>query len=91
MSDTHPHPHKSHSNGKDASHDAGLPQAAAEYVQDAVEQVRASAGDVVNQGSAELKRASEGSVKFIKENPGLAVAGALGLGVLLGLSLRNRY
>jgi ElaB/YqjD/DUF883 family membrane-anchored ribosome-binding protein len=66
-------------------------QAAAEQVQDTVDQVRESAAVAMEQGSAELQRAVDGSSKFVRENPGLAVAGALGLGVLIGLSMRNRY
>lgn len=41
--------------------------------------------------SGELQRlATEGRV-FVKKNPGLAIAGALGAGVLLGLAMRSRF
>ncbi len=36
-----------------------------------------------------LSTATEKSVAFVRENPGLALAGALGLGVLLGVALRK--
>ena len=35
--------------------------------------------------------AAEQGTKFVKDNPGLALAGALGVGVLLGMALRERY
>ncbi|WP_208347031.1 DUF883 family protein [Pseudaestuariivita rosea] len=36
------------------------------------------------------KVSREGS-RFVKENPGLAIAGAVGVGVIIGLMIRNRY
>ena len=42
-------------------------------------------------GSEEVKRVSENTGRFVRENPGLALAGAAGLGLLVGLALRNRY
>ena len=42
----------------------------------------------------DLSRTAKASVdegtRFVRENPGIALAGALGLGVLIGLSLRGR-
>jgi len=37
----------------------------------------------------QLAQTSEKGVAFVRENPGLALVGALGVGVLLGLALRK--
>lgn len=78
-------------NGTTSDEGESAVKAVAAQVEDAAEQLRDTASAAIEQGSAELKRAADGSAKFVRENPGLAVAGALGLGVLIGLSLRNRY
>lgn len=35
--------------------------------------------------------ATEQGTKFVRDNPGLALAGALGVGVLIGMAMRERY
>jgi len=37
-----------------------------------------------------VETARETTAHFVRENPGLAVAGAIGVGVLIGLMVRNR-
>ncbi|KII16022.1 MULTISPECIES: hypothetical protein [Phaeobacter] len=41
-----------------------------------------------SQAMSDLAAQSE---DFVKKNPALAVAGALGVGVLIGMAMRNRY
>ena len=44
----------------------------------------------IERGSDEFERLSRNSREFVRENPGIAVAGAVGVGILLGLALRHR-
>ncbi|MBY6141488.1 hypothetical protein KUV26_18770 [Leisingera daeponensis] len=60
---------------------------AAQTVQQAQEQFDAG----LQYSSGELQRLATEGRSFVKKNPGLAIAGALGAGVLLGLAMRNRY
>ncbi|MFV1443228.1 MULTISPECIES: hypothetical protein [unclassified Phaeobacter] len=54
----------------------------------AVREMAAEGAKTASQTVNELASQSE---EFVKKNPALAVAGALGLGVLIGLAVRNRY
>ncbi|KIC30601.1 hypothetical protein [Leisingera sp. ANG-M6] len=60
---------------------------AAETVQQAQEQIGAG----LQYSSGELQRVASQGRAFVKENPGLAIAGALGAGVLLGLAMHSRF
>lgn len=40
--------------------------------------------------SEELSRLSKTSTRFVRDNPALAVAGAAGIGLLVGLLVRSR-
>lgn len=37
-----------------------------------------------------VRTASDEGARFVRENPGVALAGALGLGVIIGLAMRGR-
>lgn len=37
------------------------------------------------------QRGSDETARFVRENPALAMAGAVGIGILLGLALRDRF
>ena len=65
------------------------------------EKLRAGASEQFNQAkqrvadaSDEIDRAVRSSVdqgtQFVRENPGIALAGAFGLGIVIGLSVSNR-
>ena len=59
-------------------------------VSDAAIQAQATATDALDAGLGEYDRLSRQSARFVRENPGVAVAGALGVGLILGLALRLR-
>ena len=52
--------------------------------QEAAEAARREIGEAA-------KRTSDEGTRFVRENPGLALAGALGVGILIGLAVRGRY
>ena len=45
-------------------------------------------GEQIQDGVGTAKQQSQ---DFVRDNPGLALIGALGVGVLLGMALRDRY
>lgn len=56
------------------------------------DQVAESARQTRDQVADTTRTASAEGARFVRENPGLALAGALGLGLLIGLSVRtSRY
>lgn len=55
-------------------------QVGRDTVQQATQKISETAATATEQGTA-----------FVRENPGLALAGALGVGVLIGLAMRERY
>lgn len=46
--------------------------------------------DVATQATDEMRKVSDESARFVRENPGIAVAGAVGVGVLIGMALRAK-
>jgi ElaB/YqjD/DUF883 family membrane-anchored ribosome-binding protein len=59
-------------------------------VEDGLETTQHAVQRAADQAGAELRKATQTSSTFVRENPGLAMAGALGMGVLIGLALRSR-
>ena len=61
----------------------------------AVQDTLESAHDTLDRASAQaqkdLRKVTDQTTSFVRENPGVAIAGAVGLGVLIGLTMRNRY
>ena len=70
--------HQDLSNGKDTSTSA-IKDRASKTLEKGVETARETTAQLTESGS-----------RFVRENPGLAVAGAIGVGVLIGLMVRNR-
>lgn len=62
-----------------------------ETAQDTAAELGNQAAEVAEQAKAEVRKQGEAGARFVRENPGMAVAGALGVGFLLGLTLRGRH
>ncbi len=61
-----------------------------ETAQEAATEARLQAQIAAERANDELRKMTETGTKFVRENPGTAVVGALGVGLLLGLALRGR-
>lgn len=77
------------SNGQDNSA-AAMKERASKAIEDGIETAQETAQQVTQQASDEIRKLTETGTKFVRENPGAAIAGAVGVGVLVGLALRNR-
>lgn len=83
-------------NGKDNAASAIKERAAktvekgVEAAQETFEQAAFQAELATEQAGEELRKVAATSTKFVRENPGTAIVGAVGIGVLLGLALRGR-
>ncbi len=77
------------SNGKDKSA-AAIKGRATEALEHGLETAQETVGQATKQATEELRKLTETGSKFVRENPGAAVAGAVGVGILLGLALRGR-
>lgn len=83
------------SNGKTAM----LEGASAEEIAERVKATAAQSFQQLNEqldaglkyGSEQVQRISKDGQAFISKNPALTVAGAVGVGILLGLAMRKRY
>ncbi len=62
---------------------------AKERLEETYEEARARVDEGIAHGRAEAERLTGESAKFVRDNPGLAIAGAVGAGLLLGLALRK--
>lgn len=63
---------------------------AKDKLDESVAHARDTVEDFAENARGELQHISKQTNTFVKENPGLAIAGAVGFGVLLGLALRQR-
>lgn len=61
-----------------------------ETVQETAAQVADQAKVMSDQANEEFRKLTEIGTQFVRENPGAAIAGAVGVGILLGLALRGR-
>ena len=66
-----------------------LAEDAKERMEEAYEEARARVDEGVARGRAEAERISGKSADFVRDNPGLSIAGAVGAGLLLGMALRK--
>lgn len=53
-------------------------------------QASAQAQLAAERANDEFRKLTDTGTQFVRENPGAAVAGALGVGILVGLALRGR-
>ncbi|MDA8585059.1 hypothetical protein N9L47_02205 [Rhodobacteraceae bacterium] len=68
-----------------------LAQDAKVKVEESLESVQETLDRASLQARQEIRKVSEQTTSFVRENPGVAVAGAVGIGVLIGLAMRQRY
>ena len=61
-----------------------------EFMHEKLATVQETAKEISDQAQKQFQTATEEASSFVRKNPGLAMAGALGVGVLLGVALRNR-
>lgn len=73
-------------------------KSAEEFVEKANESINEGLGqahETIERASAqaqkELQKVSDQATSFVRENPGMAIAGAVGVGLLIGLAMRSRY
>jgi len=84
------------SNGKDKTAAAVQERATqtvengVEAAQDGMTEAADQAKQITEQANAEIRKLTEKGTEFVRQNPGAAVAGAVGAGLLLGLALRSR-
>ena len=67
------------------------PETARERFESHVTDAQARANAAAEDLSRVARTSLDDGTRFVKENPGIALAGALGLGVLIGLGMRGRY
>lgn len=79
---------KNRTNGKNEAKVAA--DAMKTKVEDGIAQTQDALENAVAQTSDELRKIGDKSTGFVRENPGMAVAGAVTVGVLIGLALRGR-
>jgi ElaB/YqjD/DUF883 family membrane-anchored ribosome-binding protein len=69
---------------------SAVAERAAKTLESGIETAQDQIANVTDQASEEFRKFSETGTKFVRENPGVSMAGALGVGILLGLALRGR-
>jgi ElaB/YqjD/DUF883 family membrane-anchored ribosome-binding protein len=55
-----------------------------------LDEAQASIDRAIEEGRDEIERAARQSTQLVRDNPVLAVAGAVGVGLLLGLAMRKK-
>lgn len=68
----------------------GIAEAVREQFESSREQARDAAEAARHEVADTARRASDQSAQFVRDNPALAMTGAVGLGILLGLALKGR-
>lgn len=86
-SDTEQNPSRAKSNGGE-SH--SMADAALEQLETRAAQAREVADKTRQQVTDTAQRATDQGAQFVRDNPALALAGAVGFGILLGLAVKSR-
>lgn len=76
---------------KQKSSAEAMAESAKASVQDGLDQAHETLDRVSSQAQRELRKVTDQTTEFVRENPGVAIAGAVGVGILVGLALRQRY
>lgn len=61
-----------------------------ETLEDSIADTRAAVDSMTQEASKELRKVTDQTTTFVRENPGVALLGAVGVGVVVGLALRSR-
>lgn len=81
---------ESHSNGQH-KHDARtVMEDAKSAIEDSVADARVAVDEFTKEAGKEVRKATDQATTFVKDNPGMALLGAVGVGVLVGLAIRSR-
>ncbi|MBW4983584.1 DUF883 family protein [Mameliella sp. CS4] len=75
-------------NGASEAAEAGAAYASA--AGERLDEAQASIDRAIEGGREEIERAARQSTQMVRDNPVLAVAGAVGVGLLLGLAMRKK-
>ncbi|WP_342069836.1 hypothetical protein [Yoonia algicola] len=62
----------------------------AKAAQDTVDHATERAKVATDEAQKEIRKLTDTGADFVRENPGTAIVGAVGVGILLGLALRGR-
>lgn len=81
---------KSQSNGGHDFDASRVMEEAKSAFDESIADARASLEEIADEAQSQARRLGEQTPKFVRDNPGVALAGAVGLGVLVGLALRSR-
>lgn len=81
---------KSGSQSKPDTSKEAVAERAKAQLEESLAQTQQALDKVATHTADEFRKVSDTSSKFVRENPAIAVAGALGVGVLIGLALRGR-
>lgn len=81
---------ESTSNGQHADDADALAARAKTVIDDNIASARDAVETFAGEAKNEVRKISDQTTQFVKDNPGIALAGALGLGIIVGLAMRSR-
>lgn len=81
---------KSNPNGEHLDEAKATLQDAKAMLDDGIADARDAVGEIAEDLQTEVRRVTERTNSFVKENPGVALLGAMGVGILVGLAIRSR-
>ena len=64
-------------------------KAAKKSLDDSISDAQAVADQFSDDAKKEVRKAADHSRQFVRNNPGVAILGAVGLGVIVGMALRS--
>lgn len=81
---------ETYTNGQSARDAGKIVDTAKDKLNDSMSEARDALDTATQRASEEVRKAADQTTTFVRENPGTALLGALGLGVLVGLAMRSR-
>ncbi|MEL6518311.1 MAG: hypothetical protein AAFQ39_11375 [Pseudomonadota bacterium] len=80
-----------HPNGMDeATTDDSMGATIKRHAEEQLDTIKEATAVAQERTADTVSKTMDESARFVRENPGVALAGALGVGVLIGLALRGR-